>query len=93
MIVIVGFKSNCPLVGPGTTDGVPSTGIFLRDPNLIRIYASFGENHRKFRTARSTSATGFEPGTSRLPVLSVTATGGANEEVKYPGVWFNHKNI
>ena len=38
---------------------------------LTRIYASFGENHGKPRTARSTSTTGSEPGTSRLLVLSV----------------------
>ena len=28
------FESNCPLVEPGTTGGMPSVGVFLRDPNL-----------------------------------------------------------
>ena len=28
----VGFKANCPLVGPGITGRVPSVGVFLRDP-------------------------------------------------------------
>ena len=27
------FESNCPLVGPGTIGGVPSVGVFLRDPS------------------------------------------------------------
>ena len=40
---------------------------------LARIYASFGENHGKLRTAGRQARPGFEPGTSRLPVLSVTA--------------------
>ena len=30
---VVGFKANCPLVGPGLIGGVPSVGIFLRDPS------------------------------------------------------------
>ena len=58
------FESKCLLVGPGTLNGMLTVGVFLRDPR---------ENHGKLQTARSTSATGFEPGTSRLPVLSVTA--------------------
>ena len=27
------YESNCPLVGPGTIGGLPSVGIFLRDPS------------------------------------------------------------
>ena len=27
-------KANCPLVGPGSIGGVPSVGVFLRDPCL-----------------------------------------------------------
>ena len=27
------FKSNCPLAEPATIDGMPSMGVFLRDPN------------------------------------------------------------
>ena len=27
------FESNCPLVGPGTTGGAPTVGVFLRDPS------------------------------------------------------------
>ena len=46
--------------------GMPYEGVFLRDPS--RIYASFGENHGKLRTARLTRVTGIEPGTPSLPV-------------------------
>ena len=49
------IKGNCPHMGPGPTGGVPSVWVFLRDPNPI--YAWFGENHGKLRTARFTSAT------------------------------------
>ena len=41
--LIVGFKANCPLVGPGPIGRMPSVWVFLRDPT--RIYTSFGENH------------------------------------------------
>ena len=51
------FESNCPLVGPGTIGGIPSVGVFLRDP--IPYLRKFGENHGKLRTARLTSATGL----------------------------------
>ena len=27
------FKANCSLVGPGPTGGVPSMGLFLRNPS------------------------------------------------------------
>ena len=27
------IESNCPLVGPGTIGGMPSVGVFLRDPS------------------------------------------------------------
>ena len=27
------YKSNCPLVGPGTIGGMPSVGVFLKDPS------------------------------------------------------------
>ena len=27
------YESNCPLVGPGTVDGLPSVGVFLKDPS------------------------------------------------------------
>ena len=37
-------------------DGMPSVGVFLRDP--AHIYANFGGSHGKLRTDRSTSATG-----------------------------------
>ena len=29
--VVVGFKANCPLVGPGSIGGMPSVEAFLRD--------------------------------------------------------------
>ena len=31
--LVVRFESNCPLVRPGTIGGVPSVGVFLRDPS------------------------------------------------------------
>ena len=37
--LVVVFKENCPLVGPGPIGGVPSVGFFLRDssPYLRKI--------------------------------------------------------
>ena len=29
-VVVVGFESNCPLVGPGTISGAPSVGGFSK---------------------------------------------------------------
>ena len=53
-LLVVGcrFESNCPLVGPGTIDGMPSVGVFLRDPSPY--LREFRKNHGKLRTARST---------------------------------------
>ena len=32
--LVEGFKVNCPYLGPGPTEGVPSVGgVFLRDPS------------------------------------------------------------
>ena len=45
------INANCPLVGPGPLGGLPSDGVFLRDPS-----PSFEENHGKLRTTRPTSA-------------------------------------
>ena len=53
--LVVGFNSNCLLVGPGAIGGIPSLGVFLRDPS--RIYANLRENHEKLRTVKSPSAT------------------------------------
>ena len=64
------IKDNCPLVRPGPVRECHPSGSFYGI--LACIYASFRENHGKLRIAKSTSATGFEPGTSRLPVLSAT---------------------
>ena len=55
-------------MGPKPIGGMPSVGIFLRDPSQYL---------RKFRTENSErlgrqARLGFEPGTSRLPVLSAT---------------------
>ena len=65
------FESNCPLVGPGTIDGVPSLGVFLRHPSPLREFPrkTTEYSERIGQQARL----GFEPGTSRLPVLSDTA--------------------
>ena len=49
------IKANCLLLEPGPAEGVLSLGSFYGI--LARIYASFGENHEKLRTARSTSST------------------------------------
>ena len=59
------FESICPLVGPGTIGGVPSLGFFLRE----RVPKKTTENSEWLgQQARP----GFEPGTPRLPILSVT---------------------
>ena len=59
-------------MGPGPPGVSFLPGISQRDSN--HIYASFGENDGKLRTAIGRHARpGCEPGTSRLPVLSVTA--------------------
>ena len=59
-------------MGPGPARGVFSVEVFLRDPILARIYASFGEIHGKLRTAVSLQARpGVESGTSRLPIQKV----------------------
>ena len=60
------LKANCPLVRPGPIGGVPTVGVFLRDPNSY--LPSFGDYHGKLRTARSTSATGNR--TRHLPSIS-----------------------
>ena len=33
IVVVVGCKANCPLVGPGLIGCVPSVGVFLMDPS------------------------------------------------------------
>ena len=39
VVVVVGFESNCPLVGPKTIGGMPSVGVFLRDPSpYLRVF-------------------------------------------------------
>ena len=40
------FKTNCPLMGPGSIAGVPSVGVFLRDPSpyLHRLTQIFLDN-------------------------------------------------
>ena len=53
----VGFKINCHTRDPRPVGEVPSVEVFLR---VAHIYANFGENHGKLRTARSTSTTGDE---------------------------------
>ena len=50
------YESNCPLVGPGSIGGLPSVGVFLRDPSPY--LAEFRRKPRKNRTARSRSGTG-----------------------------------
>ena len=45
-------KANCPLAGPGPIEGVPSIGVFLRDPSPY-----LREFQRKLRRAWSSSVT------------------------------------
>ena len=52
----VGFKADCLKGDLGLWVGCPP--LTSLEGILARIYASFGENHGKLRTARSTSATG-----------------------------------
>ena len=54
--LVVGSKADSLTRDLGLWVDCPPWGVFLRDPS--RIYACFGENHGKLRTARSTSATG-----------------------------------
>ena len=58
------FKSNCPSVGPGTIDWMPS-GIFKRDPKSYLREKTMGNSERLGGQARP----GIEPSTSRVPVL------------------------
>ena len=60
------FESNCPLVGPGTIDRMPSAGVYQRDP--FPYLPRFGENPGKLRMALPR----FEPVIARLPILSNT---------------------
>ena len=60
----------CPLVGPRTIGGVPSEGGLSKGfyPVITRVSENTTENSEQLgRQARP----GFEPGTSRLPVLGV----------------------
>ena len=54
--LVVGVKADCLTRDLGLWVECPSWGSFYRI--LARIYASFGENHGKLQTARSTSAIG-----------------------------------
>ena len=71
--LVVGFNSNCLLVGPGAIGGIPSLGVFLRDPcSYLRDTRVSEKNHGKFRTARSRN----KPVASCLPVLNATTNLG-----------------
>ena len=53
------FESNCPLVEPGTTGGMPSVGVFLRDPKTLRKEPqTIGDNqlHRSNASCRRNMA-------------------------------------
>ena len=43
-------KGNCPWMGPDHTGGLSSMEVILKDHS--HIYANFGENHGKLRTAK-----------------------------------------
>ena len=50
---VVDFEANCPLVGPGPIEVVPSVGVFPRDPSpYLREFRK--EKHGKLRTASPT---------------------------------------
>ena len=69
--LVVGFKANFLLVGPGPIGGMHCVGGLSKGsyPVFSRVSLKATENsERQGRQARP----GFEPGTSRLPVLSVT---------------------
>ena len=54
---LVGWRleANCPHVGPGPIEDMPSVGVFLKDPSpFTRVSKKTTENSE---TARSTSAT------------------------------------
>ena len=64
------FKSNCPLVEPGTIGGMPSVGGLSKGskPLFTRVSEKTTENYE--RLSRQVQP-GNELGTYRLPVLSV----------------------
>ena len=65
------IKANCPLVGPGPASGVCTVGGLSKgsQPVFTRVSERTMENSERLgRQARP----GFEPGTSRLSLLSVT---------------------
>ena len=67
----VGDKADCLKKGPRPIGGMSSVGVFQRNPSpyLREFRRKTTENSERLgRQARP----GFEPGTSRLPVLSVT---------------------
>ena len=55
VVVVVGFMADCLMGDLGLWVGCPRWRSFLG--SLASVFASFGENHGKPRTARSTSAT------------------------------------
>ena len=64
------FKSNCPLVGPGTIGGMPSVEIYLRDPNpYLREFRRKPRKNSE-RIDRQARPGIKPPGTSHLPILS-----------------------
>ena len=64
------FETNSPLVGPGTVGGAPLWRVFLRDPSPY--FREFRRKSRNSDRLGRKARPGFEPGTSRLPVLNVT---------------------
>ena len=62
--LVGGIKADCLTRDLGLEVECPPWGSF--QGILARIYASFGENQGKLRTAGSQDRPGFEPGTSRL---------------------------
>ena len=69
------IKVNCSLMGPGPTGDVPSVcvcGVFLRDPSPY-LYEHWRKTTENSEWLGRQAQPGFEPGTSCLPVLSVTA--------------------
>ena len=75
---LVGYKANYSLVGPGPIGGMPSVGGLSKRslPVFTRVLEKTTEKSERLgRQMRP----GFEPGTSRFPVLSTTTPpfGGA----------------
>ena len=76
------LKVNCPLLGPGPTGGVPSVGVFLRDPSLyLRKFRWKPLKTPNYKVDKHDWRLNLEPPVYQLWVQNLSATGGAQPEI------------